>query len=116
MQPDNNTEKVVSKPETIGAIMAERIKEMGGVVPLHKMNRKARRLHYLKTGEKVVGSNKPHLNPEKLEAKVHRRLFQVANAMGLRYNPWQKAFLDKRGKEVHKVDFEKEVEAFKQTF
>lgn len=113
---NNDTEKVVTKPETLGAIMAERVKEMGGVVPLHKMNRKARRAHYAQTGERVVGSNKPKLNPNKISENVRLRLYRIAQSMGLRYHPHYQQFVDSQGKARIKIDFNKEVEAYKKTF
>ena len=113
---NNDTEKVIVKPDTMGAILRERLKEIGGEVPLHKLNRRARREHYRKTGEKVVGSNMPRLNPDKIDDNVRKLLFATAQAMGLRYNVWLQAFVDKQGNQVRKIDFDAEVKTFKKRY
>jgi len=113
---NKDTEKVVVKPDTMGAILKERLKEIGGEVPLHKLNRKARREHFRKTGERVIGSNLPRLNPEKIEENVKKLLWATGKALGLRYNHWQKGFVDHQGKVVRAIDFDAEVKAFKKRY
>lgn len=113
---NNDTEKVVVKPETMGAILKERLKEMGGEVPLHKQNRRARRLHYAKTGERVIGSNLPRLNPAQIHKNVTNILMATAKALGLRYSHWQKGLIDNQGKVVRPIDFDAEVKAFKKRY
>lgn len=116
MSENKDTEKVVVKPETMGAILKERLKEIGGEVPLHKLNRRARREHYRKTGERVIGSNLPRLNPEKINENVMKLLMATAKALGLRYNHWTKALVDRQGKVVRKIDFDNEVKEFKKRY
>ena len=113
---NNDTEKVVVKPETMGAILKERLKEMTGDVPLHKQNRRARRIHFAKTGERVVGSNLPRLKPEKINEHVTKILMATAKAYGLRYSPHQKGLVDRQGTVVRKIDFDNEVKEFKKRF
>lgn len=113
---NNDTEKVVVKPDTMGAILKERLKEIGGEVPLHKLNRRARREHFRKTGEKVIGSNFPRLNPEQIHKNVTNILMATAKAYGLRYSHWQKGLVDKQGTVVRKIDFDNEVKEFKKRF
>lgn len=113
---NKDTEKVVVKPDTMGAILKERLKEIGGEVPLHKLNRRARREHFAKTGERVVGSNMPRLNPAKIHENVTKLLMATAKALGLRYSHWQKGLIDHSGKVVRPIDFDAEVKAFKKRY
>ena len=113
---NNDTEKVVVKPDTMGAILKERLKEIGGEVPLHKLNRKARREHYRKTGERVIGSNLPRLNPDKIRENVLKLLMATAKALGLRYSHFQKGLVDRQGKVVRAIDFDNEVKEFKKRY
>jgi hypothetical protein len=113
---NNDTEKVVARPETMMGIIAERMKEVTGQVPLHKLNRKARRAHFAQTGERVVGSNRPQLNPSKIAENTRKLIWGYAQAMGLRYSPHQYGLVDSTGKVVQKIDFNAEMESYKKKF